>query len=534
MTEPGDFSGGDFTGGDDGQIQLIAPSITTPVQNINGNTYNGGFNFTFQLNANAGSPDTNKTWSLNGIGTLTQSGFYTFPSLSQGQTSSGSLVITVSNNNGSNSQTWNYNIINTSPPYFTSSNPVSLSANSTSLAVVASYVFTANRGAPNTGSTLNWSISPNSYVASFTGDNDTTRTLQLSFPQNTDADGTYTVSINNANGSASQAWSFNIFVDTTTDPPPPTAGNYWALQSDNSIKNTNAQSVLVNKDLQADWVKSRVSLISQELGFITSITDEAGFAGGGGGGIGVPTAFIQTFDNKYILFNKIIDSDGKIHFNFLKNVPNFASTSSSTAATALGALGTALGLFAVADGFVGGALTNCVKSLFGGGTSNAAPSTTYDANGEPERSAGNEFDYDYEKLSKRPFVGLPSKFGAPQDVYWSDNKAMFVLPASNFFVTNAPRQNINCTTGNPYKIIDFATKYHYGVRFIAGDWSLRNDGLYYKNQRMLGGNNEAGSSSSTNLTDVADGVIRGLRTNLAGIGRKLGAGRKGASVYSVN
>jgi hypothetical protein len=526
MSDPSDTSGGDFGGGDDGQIQLIAPSFASGVQSINGNTFSGGFSYTFQINANPGSPDTSLTWNLNGIGTLTQSGFYTFPSLSQGQTASGTLVFTISNNNGQASQTWNYNIVNTNPPFFTSAQPTTLSGNSSTAVVSTTYTFTANRGAPNTGSTITWSINPNnSYVASFTGANDLTRTLTLAFPQGTVVNGSYTVSISNANGSASQSWNFNIVIDTDGGGGGGGGGDgYWALQTNNSIKNTNANGVRTNG---ITMLNNKIIIHDNKLGYIFDITNALISMAGR------PTGYYNDASTQlFYYYNTIIDSDGYISWANLKNVPPLPSVADNNAALALGAIGTVLGA-AFGAGITGAVFSerfaNWAREFIQFDLpidQIEVPQTNPDT-GDPTQDTSR---YSFAKLIQKPFACTTSKFGVYSDLYLNESTDVYVLPQSGFGLSGNKNRFIQTTNGI-VKLIDLETKTFYG-NLTAGQWEYRSDGVFYQGQNMLNQTTTPinQNRSSIPLSRVQDGAVRGQTT--ASTSRIGGFLRRGFSAFT--
>jgi len=81
----------------------------------------------------------------------------------------------------------------------TSSQPTNISQNTLNAAYTISYTFTANQA-------VIWSISPTTYtdLSSNTG------ALTLTFPQNTVASGTYTITATSSIGTATQSWTYNV------------------------------------------------------------------------------------------------------------------------------------------------------------------------------------------------------------------------------------------------------------------------------------------------------------------------------------
>lgn len=510
--DPGDASGGDFTGGDDGEINLIAPSITSGVQNLNGNTYASGFSYTFQLNANPGSPDTSITWSLNGIGTLTQSGFYTFPSLSQGQTASGQLVFTVSNNNGSSSQTWSYNITNTQQPFFTNTAPAPLVGNSSTDFVSVSYQFSANRGAPNTESPLTWSISPNDYVVLFEGASDTVRTLSILFAQGTIVNGTYTVSISNANGSASQSWNYDINIGTTSGGGGD--GGYWALESTNYIVNTNANGVRMTGLIMAN---NKLIIHEGNLGWIYQITDGLTQTA-----LNRPAGVFIESGRSYGYY-KILDGDGRISWNHLSGVPSFITSSGGS--TTLAALATVFGSLA-AGALAGGVVSWIWNKVKNTGVDVPKPEGAQERNSDGKRIGSEQWD----TISGRPIAsdknGVRYDLGIKGDVMLTSN-VNFYLESSSGCIILDPDDSLHFFE-DPLKnnlIFASSSKTFYG-KFKSGNYGLDETGLTLNNDPIVSNNRIKVGNYELRAGDETTG---GLFYN----GLKVGIGVGGTETSSV-
>ena len=347
MSDPSDAQGGDYGGGDD--ERNVAPFFTTGAQSFQGNTYAGAYTFIFPAQADPGRPDTAKTFSIvSGAGSINAStGVYSY-TLPQGQTASGSVVIKVANQNGEALQTWNYNVVSTNPPYFISSPPGHLAGDVTYAAFSKSLAFVANRGAPNTSSPINWSISPATFGSTFTGSTDAAKNITLTFPQLTPQSGNITVTISNANGASSQTFSYAMAINGGDGGGGGSSSNYWALSAaGNSIYNTNAVGdVKVSRNLQVEDIatvgdalecgnviltNSLVGWVIQRVGPSDLITSSPV----------TPMATLNFNNAKYAV--ETIINEGRIDWKFISNAPNFATASSADAATGLGIVGTVLG-----------------------------------------------------------------------------------------------------------------------------------------------------------------------------------------------
>lgn len=488
MGDPSDTTGGDFTGGDDEEIILTAPSITSAAQTINGNTYAGAFNYTFQLNANPGSPATNIVWSLNGIGSLTQSGFYTFPSLAQGQTSSGQLVFTVSNNNGSSSQTWSYNIVNTQQPFFTSTVPANLNGNSSTAFVSISYQFSANRGAPNTSSPLTWNVSPQDYVAEFQGASDTVRTLSLSFPQGTITNGTYTVSISNANGSASQTWNYDINIGTTSGGGGGDSG-LWELQGNNSIFNTNANGVNIKGALT---IGDKYIFNGSELGWISRISNTVDASPA------VRPEGYYMINNVFYYYYRLVNASGYISWKNLTDIPPLPTVADNKAALALGAIGAALG-FMVAGGAISSTFSDKIGNFFRDLLNFDSPPPDQ----KRKDDNGATFDLRWVQITQNPIarstliggwggvipVGTTRRYdiGLNGIQYVSNDTGLGLYVVGKSYLEidgeNCVQFNGNYA-GNAVKLIGYDTKRFYGD-VETGLWKYTSNGIYYNGNLIL-------------------------------------------------
>jgi hypothetical protein len=469
--DPGDTSGADYGGGTDGEIQLIQPYITSGAQTINGNTFNSGFSYTFQLNANPGSPDTNLTWSLDGVGSLSFNGFYTFPSLSQGQTASGSLVFTVSNLNGSTSQTWNYTVVNTQPPFFTSSTPAALNGNTSTQPISISYTFTANRGAPDTNSPISWSISPQEYVGFFEGSSDTERTVSLYFPQGTIVNGSYTITISNTNGSASQTWGYDVNIGTTDGGGGGGGDGLWELLQHNEIQNTNTNGVIVNGRM---IVNNKFIFNGAEFGYIYNITRDV-----------LPSAvrpeggYYDGNNDLWYYYYRLVDGNGYIDWKNISNAPDFGGDKGleifqtmMAAFAAIAALGLTLSL-------ISERIANWIRHFFN--YDQPLPERNTDDNGRPDQRTAKIY---FSDLVHVPFVASRVRFGVNTDFYLKESQSMITLPNGRFSFDDDECLEIASTTGG-FKFFDGASKYFFGQRFNAGSWSFRSNGIFYNNTPIL-------------------------------------------------
>jgi hypothetical protein len=493
----------------------IPPTITSPQPlNINENSSAGSnivLNYSFT--ANVGAPSTSPViWSISPTtyGNInSSSGALTLTFLA-GQVASGSFTVMATNSNGSASQSWTYNITTTNNNVISDSFWALGTDNK---------IYNTNSGGVRIPQTLvvSGNVTANNIVYSVNG-----RKGDVSF---TSSD------VTNALG----------YLPSRT---------WWTADTENNIINTNTAAVIVNNSVGCDelilgFKDTSSNTTNGKLLKITSIVaggggGGAGGAGGAGGGGSSSGGYIN-YNGKQYNYIELIDKDGKIPWGQLKNVPdsinNISSTSSTAAAgAALGAIGTALGLFTATNSFLGGSLTNWIKNTFGGGGgSPAAPG--FDGNGESVRDSNNEYDFDYRFLKNRDFVGTNAKFGSHADVYWADDRKMYIIPNDNFFRTES-RNNVQCVTGGAVEIIDFGNVWFYGNKFIAGNWQFTNTGIYYNGNNVLSptGQSSTSATSSQNISNVADGRFAGVVTNVAGGARRALQKilRNRASVYTTN
>lgn len=393
--------------------------------------------------------------------------------------------------------------------FFTSSTPATLTINTFESFIIQSYSFSANRGPTN--STISWSISPTTYGSEFIGDSDTDKGITLTFPLKSTGQGLFTVTISNQGGGAAQQWTYQVSNSGGTGG----GVSYWSLQSNQAIKNTNSNGVLVNTRMM---VNNKFIFNEGELGYIYNITRDVLSPG--------PRPEGDYLDGEtWYYYYKLVDSNGYISWKHLKDVPPLPTVADNNAALALAAIALALaGILAILSqtDFASRAADWARRTFdFGRPLDNPTPT---DENGRPiTEQPKTPFPY----LVQVPFVASTSRFAIASDMYFKESQSLYTLPNGYFSYDDDRCLDIEQTSGG-YKFFDCPSKYFYGQRFIAGSWELRTGdattgGLYYNGIKMTTGGSDGGiSSSSVRLDDVADMAISGIRTNPDGIGRRVG------------
>ena len=183
---------------------LSVPIITSAQpQTLNINTSLSSFDISYNFIANQ-----LVTWSISPTtyGDISSNGYLllSFPRYSN---VSGNFVVSATNDNGTASKTWSYNITN--PPLITSLQPQTIIQSTSGGQYDISYNFTSNQD-------VSWSIIPITY-----GNINATGELTISFPRYTTTSGTFIVTAINILGISTRSWNYNITnipIITSTQP----------------------------------------------------------------------------------------------------------------------------------------------------------------------------------------------------------------------------------------------------------------------------------------------------------------------------
>jgi len=198
---------------------LSVPIITSAQpQTLNINTSLSSFDISYNFIANQ-----LVTWSISPTtyGDISSNGYLllSFPRYSN---VSGNFVVSATNDNGTASKTWSYNITN--PPLITSLQPQTIIQSTSGGQYDISYNFTSNQD-------VSWSIIPITY-----GDINATGELTISFPRYTTTSGTFIVSATSILGTSTRSWNYNITNIPIITSVQPT--NIIADTTDSSYNNT--------------------------------------------------------------------------------------------------------------------------------------------------------------------------------------------------------------------------------------------------------------------------------------------------------
>ena len=478
----------------------------------------------------------------------------------------------------------------------TSAVPSELVVSTNASSVTQVYDFTAQRGATN--ATISWNISPTTYGSTFTG-TDISKSLTLTFPRYTNTTGTFQLAISSTDGNDAQNWQYQLNNNTSTG-----GANYWALQSDNSIKNTNANGVVVNGDLTAGRVygvrysdvsgtpvtlfnemdiskaagwstylfpgapwnlETTQNMVNIPEGYSTSMNDIVLGMDAAQGGRGTiwkvyrvynwktNTMVYETaqYDTSFFRFRsgdfeyqcfELFDANGAVGFQQLKNLPPWLKQSTVEFGAAMS--GILAGAAILGGGVLAAPLIVSAWTSLSSGltrlTDRFRDAINTDSNGEATQQ-NEALNIDWVEVKSKPFFARKNNGGTiafPYDVFVSNAKSFYVINDSNYSENSRHNCVIDGYSGQ-FELIDFGLREFYGTRFNAGNWSLRQDGLYYNDSRVVsapGGGGGAGTSSQS-LDDVADGTLKGKFKNAGAAALRFGRGlvnnRKGVRVAQI-
>ena len=188
---------------------------------------------------------TSSTGSLYGNSINSTLGTITF-TFAQGTTASGTFTVTATNDYGSVSQSWGFNITNVGAPTSITPIPAAIDQNTASASYTTSYSFSA----PNIGTAaVTWAIYPTTYASL----NSSSGALTVNFPISTGAFGSYTLVATNAYGSTSVTWAYSIapWTEIVLDGRP-TWRNGYPDEVNSSILKYNLRNDLVSRGYNPD------------------------------------------------------------------------------------------------------------------------------------------------------------------------------------------------------------------------------------------------------------------------------------------